>query len=132
MPNNCLEDDKESFRRIAKALGKSEEWLKRGRGGDVWNWRGIRVENQPQRVTAINWDCDEELSGEIPKELGQLTGLQSLYLHSNGLSGEIPKELGQLTGLGYLDLYTNKLSGEIPKELGQLTSLGYLDLPAIC
>ena len=71
MPNTCLADDKESLRRIAKALGKSEEWLKRGRGGDVWNWRGIKVEKQ--RVTVINWG-DEELSGEIPKELGQLTG----------------------------------------------------------
>ena len=79
--------------------------------------------------------CSERLSGEIPKELGQLTSLEHLQLNYNQLSGEIPKELGNIQHgnnlegrKAVLDLHNNKLSGEIPKELGQLTSLNELDL----
>ena len=104
MPNTCLADDKESLRRIAKALGKSEEWLKRGRGGDVWNWRGITVENQ--RVTRINW-CGQELSGEIPKELGQLTSLKDLYLSSNKLTGEMPDTCNHASTQKFLEKCRN-------------------------
>ncbi len=66
---------------------------------------------------------NNELSGEIPSELGDLTNLEWLFLHSNGLSGEIPEELGDLENLEWLYLYNNDLSGEIPEELGDLTNL---------
>ena len=52
-----------------------------------------------------------ELSGEIPAELGSLSNLESLDLSGNGLSGEIPAELGSLSNLTYLDLSGNGLSG---------------------
>ena len=68
------------------------------------------------------------LSGEIPAELGNLTNLQSLSLSANTLSGEIPEELGNLTNLEGLDLLQNALSGEIPEELGNLTNLQLLYL----
>ena len=68
------------------------------------------------------------LSGEIPVELGNLTSLQELYLWGNELSGEIPVELGNLTSLYFLALSQNMLSGEIPVELGNLTSLQELSL----
>ena len=68
------------------------------------------------------------LSGEIPAELGNLTNLQSLSLSANTLSGEIPEELGNLTNLEGLDLLQNTLSGEIPEELGNLTNLQLLYL----
>ena len=64
-----------------------------------------------------------ELSGEIPPELGALTNLQWLNLGANELSGEIPPELGGLTNLRELSLVSNELSGEIPPELGDLTNL---------
>ena len=63
---------------------------------------------------------------EIPKELGNLTELETLILNGNKLT-EIPKELGNLTNLKYLYLYNNKLT-EIPKELGNLTNLQNLSL----
>src|SRR5271170_6148939 len=62
----------------------------------------------------------------IPKELGQLVSLQELYLDNNKLQ-TIPKELGQLASLQILNLYNNKLQ-IIPKELGQLASLQILSL----
>ena len=66
------------------------------------------------------------MSGTIPVELGNLTSLESLHLHSNQLSGTIPVELGNLTSLEVLWLAANQLSGTIPVELGNLTSLSWL------
>ena len=71
---------------------------------------------------------ENQLSGEIPPELGNLVNLRELRLYDNQLSGEIPAELGNLSSLEHLDLYDNQLSGEIPAELGNLSSLEHLDL----
>jgi Leucine-rich repeat (LRR) protein len=40
-----------------------------------------------------------------------------LYLYNNQLTGEIPKEIGNLINLVDLPLYDNQLTGEIPKEI---------------
>jgi hypothetical protein len=64
-----------------------------------------------------------QLSGEIPPEIGSLRKLEHLYLHWNRLSGPIPPEIGNLSNLQSLYLHCNRLSGEIPTELGGLTNL---------
>jgi ribosomal protein L35AE/L33A len=58
-----------------------------------------------------------ELDGNIPAELGDLSELQRLFLFDNGLSGEIPPELGDLAQLEYLWLHENILCGDIPDDL---------------
>jgi hypothetical protein len=63
------------------------------------------------------------LTGSIPPELGKLTSLENLVLSENQLNGSIPASLGGLSQLGRLHLYTNQLSGEIPPELGNLSNL---------
>ncbi|MFH1051569.1 MAG: Omp28-related outer membrane protein [bacterium] len=70
-----------------------------------------------------------ELSGGIPKEIGNLANLEYIYLSFNKLTGEIPKELGNLVNLKGLYFYSNQLSGEIPKEIGKLSNLIALELP---
>ena len=69
-----------------------------------------------------------ELTGTIPTWLGSLANLEGLYLWGNRLTGEIPSQLGNLTNLEELWLADNQLTGEIPSELGSLANLGSLFL----
>ena len=68
------------------------------------------------------------LGGQIPPELGNLSNLKMLYLYRTDLSGEIPRELANLTNLERLVIYSNDLSGTIPTWLDELTNLKRLDL----
>ncbi|XP_058216178.1 LRR receptor kinase BAK1-like [Rhododendron vialii] len=52
--------------------------------------------------------------------------MNSLDLNTNNISGQVPEELGNLTNLVSLDLYLNNLSGPIPKTLGNLQNLHFL------
>ena len=69
-----------------------------------------------------------DLTGEIPRELGGLSNLEQLWLNINDLTGEIPRELGGLSNLRVLRLSANDLTGEIPRELGSLSNLEDLSL----
>ncbi|CAA7013833.1 unnamed protein product [Microthlaspi erraticum] len=55
-----------------------------------------------------------QLSGEIPVEIGDLEGFKSLNLSSNRLTGSIPYSISKLKDLESLDLSNNELSGNIP------------------
>ncbi|MFC2146693.1 fibronectin type III domain-containing protein [Acidobacteriota bacterium] len=63
------------------------------------------------------------LSGSIPNELGKLSNLILFQASVNQLTGSIPPELGNLKKLKGLRLYANRLSGSLPPELGNLTEL---------
>lgn len=60
------------------------------------------------------------LSGSLPRELGELTNLQSLYLGVNALSGAIPLELGYSSALSEVDLGNNLLNGSLPTSIWNL------------
>ena len=87
-------------------------------------WYGVTTDEQGH-VTDLSLS-NNQLSGEIPAEIGNLTNLTALYLGYNDLSGEIPAEIGNLNNLTNLDLRGNQLSGEIPAEIGNLTNLTIL------
>ncbi len=71
---------------------------------------------------------DNKISGTLPAELGNLSNMDFFDLANNNLSGSIPNEIGGLNNLFYMDISKNQLSGSIPIELGNLSSLGYLRL----
>ena len=102
---------------------RSDNWLSDAPLGE---WYGV-VTNDDGRVISLTLAYNN-LSGEIPAELGSLSNLTKLYLFGNSLSGEIPPELGSLSNLQSLWLDYNGLSGEIPAELGSLSNLVYLDI----
>ncbi len=60
------------------------------------------------------------MSGPIPAELGNLTSLTHLSLHTNRLTGSIPAEIGRLSNVRVLLLTFNQLSGLVPLEVAQL------------
>ncbi|KAK4489938.1 hypothetical protein RD792_000587 [Penstemon davidsonii] len=64
-----------------------------------------------------------KLTGPIPNELGNLTGIHTLNLSHNDLTGLIPTSLSNMKEIESLDLSCNKLSGQIPEELTRLTFL---------
>ena len=68
------------------------------------------------------------LTGSIPAQLGNLSGLTSLYLDGNRLTGSIPPRLGRLLNLSWLHLTRNQLTGALPTQLSALTNLTNLRL----
>ena len=87
----------------------------------VGEWHGVTTDDSG-RVIELDLSHNQ-LSGEIPSELGGLSSLEDLNLGGNQLSGEIPSELGGLSRLRVLELWRNRLSGEIPSGLGGLDGL---------
>ena len=94
--------------------------------GPLDDWYGVTTDANG-RVTTL-YLSDNQLTGSIPGELGNLSNLESLYLSFNQLSGAIPGELGNLSSLESLDLSDNQLTGSIPGELGNLSNLESLYL----
>ena len=113
----------------------------RATGGVSWNqddhwgtpvpigeWYGVSsLPGETGNVTALVLGRNN-LTGEIPAELGSLPNLITLALANNNLKGSIPAELGDLVNLKILDLLHNGLTGAIPAELGKLEDLEALML----
>ncbi|PWA44900.1 Leucine-rich repeat-containing protein [Artemisia annua] len=82
---------------------------------EIFSLKKLRLgENQP--------------SGPIPREIGQLPNLVFLGMYTNHFSGVLPRKIGKITVLELLDGHNNHITGEIPSELGELVNLEQLDL----
>eukprot|EP00903_Cladosiphon_okamuranus_P009465 g9021.t2 len=63
------------------------------------------------------------LEGAIPKWLGELEGLEKLYVNNNSFRDGLPAALKSLRHLQVLHLGNNKLVGKVPEWLGELEGL---------
>ncbi|XP_037454499.1 receptor-like protein EIX1 [Triticum dicoccoides] len=80
-------------------------------------------------IYMVNLDLScNNITGEIPAEIGALVALKNLNLSWNNFSRKIPENIGALIQVESLDLSHNDLSGEIPSSLSALTSLSRLNL----
>jgi M6 family metalloprotease-like protein len=101
-------------------------WLK----GPVSSWQGVVLSGGRVSELSITGSISKKsgLTGRIPAETGNLTGLKILRLNNNQLTGPIPKEFGKLILLEDLQFYDTQLSGEIPAETASLVNLRNIDL----
>lgn len=92
----------------------------------VSNWHGVtEVGGRVQALALV----ENNLNGQIPKEIGDLTELINLHFGGNpSLRGRIPIEIGNLTNLETLALFNCNLFGQLPEEIGNLSNLYYLGL----
>lgn len=80
----------------------------------LWQWYGVGISSG--RVATLDLR-NNNLSGTIPPELGNLTQLDYLALFGNNLTGTIPEELGNCRFASTCYLHKNYLSGSIPQSL---------------
>ncbi|XP_034569069.1 uncharacterized protein [Setaria viridis] len=81
-----------------------------------------------KKLITLNLSCNT-LNGSIPKELFSLNSLtEGFDLSHNQLSGQIPQDIGGLINIGLLNFSNNHLSGQIPVSLGACVRLESLHL----
>ena len=72
---------------------------------------------------SIGLGCIDGIEVELWGECYNIEETTELDLRWNQLTGEIPPEIGNLTNLIYLKLYSNQLTGEIPSEVCDLYAI---------
>ena len=106
--------------------------------GDNWtnntNWLDETVPLDQWYGVTLNGNVSElhlsnnNLTGYIPAEIGQLNEMVHLDLSGNNISGEIPTEIVYILDLEELHLNDNLLSGSIPSELISLKTVSIIKL----
>ena len=108
----------------------NDNWLT---DAPLHEWHGVQTDLSG-RVVELRL-MQNDLTGAIPGQIGDLTRLRELLLHENGLAGAIPPELGSLGRLESLFLNDNRLSGTVPRSFLELLNLRSLRLgsnPNLC
>ncbi|GLT46293.1 hypothetical protein SLA2020_200560 [Shorea laevis] len=89
----------------------------------------LSIANLSTKLERFTIGGDIQITGKIPKEIGNLVGLNSLGIAFASVTGEIPSSIGKLKKLSELVLSNNRISGPIPSSLGNITQLLKLQLP---
>ncbi len=94
-------------------------------------WRGIEMTPDGKHVQSV-WINDDNLKGQIPKEIADLTELEVFkMINPSGIPNEgypLPSEIGNLKKLKNLTLWTYTVSGTVPKSIYKIQSLEALVL----
>jgi Leucine-rich repeat (LRR) protein len=127
----ALQRDMSALERVYR-FTQGDDWLNKEfwiTTASVSRWRGVTVDSSggELRVTRLELS-NNNLQGEIPTALGELTALQVLDISGNRLTGVIPAFLTNCKNLTHLNLGNNQLSGGIPDTLATLTRLQSLSL----
>lgn len=104
-----------------------------------------KIITKPRKIMAVIWEkvyslpaprqiytfldlSKNQLSGDVPDNIGGLKSLKLLSISYNKLSGRIPISFDDLESLESLDLSHSTLSGEIPRTFEKLLQLTVLEL----
>ncbi|KAL2322080.1 hypothetical protein Fmac_026459 [Flemingia macrophylla] len=80
-----------------------------------------------QQISGYVQLSSNQLSGEIPLEIGTMLNFSMLHLGFNNFSGKFPPEMASVP-IVVLNITSNNFSGEIPEEVGNMKCLMNLDL----
>ncbi|KAG5616566.1 hypothetical protein H5410_016390, partial [Solanum commersonii] len=115
------ENDVDAIMDIKKTYDVKKNWQ-----GDPclpkdYTWEGLRCNyssSSSTRIIGLDLSSNE-LSGDIPSSLSNLTALQYLDLSDNDLTGPIPSSLAGFAFLRFLNLTGNKFWGSTPLGLAE-------------
>ena len=99
------------------AWDENENWLSEQL---INTWHGVTTNEDGHVIQLVL--SGNNLSGPLPREIGDLVHLERLALFNNALSGPIPPEIGNLAKVRDLSLSGNEFEGPIPPEIGGLVS----------
>ena len=92
----------------------------------LWQWTGIEMTEDRKHVKTI-WINDPNARGFIPKEIADLTELETLRIYYSGNDetgvAPLPNEIGALKKLKIIDLQEYPLTGKLPESLFGLKNL---------
>jgi Leucine-rich repeat (LRR) protein len=105
-----------------------EQWLDPTLHECKWS-EGIFCEyDATETLVVTGFDATKNnLQGNIPKEIGLLTSIQTFRIPKNNVGGTIPFSIGNLPLLSAVDLSSNTIEGTIPSTIGGAGNLVLLD-----
>ncbi len=128
----CSETDSLALVALYNSTNGAEWYIPWDLTAPVRNWYGVTL-NDACCVAEINMGFSSELSaigeyhnnlvGELPNEMSNLSSLEKLDLSNNIISGDALSKIGNLPELRNVNIVGNKVSGEIPSEVGSFPKL---------
>ena len=107
---------------IYSSLG-GEGWLSNygwKNTSDHCEWYGVICTGRLVRGLSLG---SNNLSGEIPQDIGSFLAIEWIQLQKNRITGSIPDSLSKLGSIQSLLLYDNQLYGSLPQDIGQARNL---------
>ncbi|KAG7543195.1 Leucine-rich repeat [Arabidopsis thaliana x Arabidopsis arenosa] len=83
-------------------------------------WTNISLFNESTLHLLSLQLSSANLTGSFPREIGEFSLLQNVFLNMNSLSGSIPLGLGYASSLSEIDLSRNNISGVLPPSIWNL------------
>ena len=77
------------------------------------------------KVAKLN---NNNFSGSIKADIGEMSSLNNLLIFSNSITGVLPSQLGQLTEMSSISVAYNRLKGTIPPEVSNMRNLSMMHL----
>lgn len=89
---------------------------------------GLPYSDGLPHVWGINFFDNNNVTGSLPVELGNLTKLRNLIIRDGSLTGNIPEEVYALQDMLQIQLFNHQLTGNISSSIQNLTNLQVLDI----